>query len=71
MIGDIWAAQTNFGKHTKRSNMIKNLIVFLSLSGLMVMIYKLMNHGLGKRWDELGLIIFVLITMLIIISKDD
>jgi hypothetical protein len=51
--------------------MIKNLIVFLSLSGLMVMIYKLMNHGLGKRWDELGLIIFVLITMLLIISKDD
>ena len=71
MIGDIWAAQTNFGKHTKRSNMIKNLIVFLSLSGLMVMIYKLMNHGLGKRWDEVGLVIFVLITMLIVISKDD
>ena len=37
----------------------------------MVMIYKLMNHGLGKRWDELLLIIFFLITMLIIISKDD
>lgn len=37
----------------------------------MVMIYKLMNHGLGKQWDEVGLVIFVLITMLIVISKDD
>ena len=70
MIGDIWAAQTNFGKHTKRSNMIKNLIVFLSLSGLMVMIYKLMNHGLGKRWDELGLVLFVIILFLTIIKEE-
>lgn len=46
-------------------------MIFLSLSGLMVMLTKLLTHGLGKEWDEVGMIIFVLITMLLIVTKDD
>jgi hypothetical protein len=41
--------------------MIKNLIVFFSISGALVLIYNIMNRGLGKRWDELGLVLFVII----------
>ena len=71
MIGDIWVAQTNCGQHTKRNSMIKNLIVFLSLAGFLVMLTKVMTAGLGKQWDEVGLIIFMLIAMLLIISRED
>ena len=52
--------------------MIKNLIVYLSVAGLTVMLFKVMNTALGKQWDEVGLIIFMLITMLLIVdNKED
>jgi hypothetical protein len=51
--------------------MIKNIIVFLSLAGFLVMLTKVMTASLGKQWDEVGLIIFMLITMLLIVTHDD
>jgi hypothetical protein len=54
----------------KRSRMIKNLIVFFSISGAMVLLFNIMNKGLGKRWDELGLVLFVIILFLTIIKED-
>jgi hypothetical protein len=54
----------------KRSRMIKNLIIFFSISGAMVLLFNIMNKGLGKRWDELGLVLFVIILFLIIIKED-
>jgi hypothetical protein len=51
--------------------MIKNLIIYLSLAGLIVMVTKVMNSGLGKQWDEVGLIIFMLITMLLIVDHKE
>jgi hypothetical protein len=54
----------------KRSRMIKNLIVFFSISGALVLIYNIMNAGLGKRWDELGLVLFVIILFLTIIKEE-
>jgi hypothetical protein len=54
----------------KRSRMIKNLIVFFSISGAMVLLFNIMNKGLGKRWDELGLVLFVMILFLTIIKED-
>jgi len=52
--------------------MIKNLIIYLSVAGLTVMVTKVMSSGLGKHWDEVGLIIFMLITMLLIVdNKED
>jgi hypothetical protein len=54
----------------KRSRMIKNLIVFFSISGALVLIYNIMNRGLGKRWDELGLVLFVIILFLTIIKEE-
>ena len=53
-----------------RSRMIKNLIVFFSISGAMVLLFNIMNAGLGKRWDELGLVLFVIILFLTIIKED-
>ena len=53
-----------------RSRMIKNLIVFFSISGAMVLLFNIMNKGLGKRWDELGLVLFVIILFLTIIKED-
>jgi drug/metabolite transporter (DMT)-like permease len=50
--------------------MIKNLIVFFSISGALVLIYNIMNRGLGKRWDELGLVLFVIILFLTIIKEE-
>jgi uncharacterized membrane protein len=50
--------------------MIKNLIVFFSISGAMVLLFNIMNAGLGKRWDELGLVLFVIILFLTIIKED-
>jgi len=35
------------------------------------MLTKVMTAGLGKQWDEVGLIIFMLIAMLLIISRED
>ena len=54
----------------KRNRMIKNLIVFFSISGALVLIYNIMNKGLGKRWDELGLVLFVIILFLTIIKEE-
>jgi len=54
----------------KRSRMIKNLIIFFSISGALVLIYNIMNKGLGKRWDELGLVLFVIILFLTIIKEE-
>ena len=54
----------------KRRRMIKNLIVFFSISGALVLIYNIMNRGLGKRWDELGLVLFVIILFLTIIKEE-
>jgi hypothetical protein len=50
--------------------MIKKLIVFLSISGALVLLYNIMNQGLGKRWDELGLVLFVIILFLTIIKEE-
>ena len=50
--------------------MIKNLIVFFSISGALVLLFNIMNRGLGKRWDELGLVLFVIILFLTIIIKE-
>jgi hypothetical protein len=54
----------------KRSRMIKNLIIFFSISGAMVLLFNIMTKGLGKRWDELGLVLFVIILFLTIIKED-
>jgi hypothetical protein len=54
----------------KRSRMIKNLIIFFSISGAMVLLFNIMYKGLGKRWDELGLVLFVIILFLTIIKED-
>ena len=54
----------------KRSKMIKNLIVFFSISGALVLLFNIMNKSLGKRWDELGLVLFVIILFLTIIKED-
>lgn len=52
--------------------LIKNLILFLSMSGAMVLLFNIMNAGLGKRWDEVGLVIFVLIAALLLLdNKND
>jgi len=51
--------------------MIKNLIVFFSISGALVLIYNIMNKSLGKRWDELGLVLFVLITALLLLDNNN
>jgi uncharacterized membrane protein len=50
--------------------MIKRLIVFCSISGAMVLLYNIMNKSLGKRWDELGLVLFVIILFLTIIKEE-
>ena len=55
----------------KRNKMIKNLIVFFSISGALVLLFNIMNRGLGKRWDELGLVLFVIILFLTIIIKEE
>ena len=50
--------------------MIKNLIVFFSIGVAMVLLFNIMNKGLGKRWDELGLVFFVIILFLTIIKEE-
>jgi hypothetical protein len=54
----------------RRIKMIKNLIVFFSISGALVLLYNIMNKSLGKRWDELGLVLFVIILFLTIIKEE-
>jgi hypothetical protein len=48
--------------------LIKNLIIFFSLSGIMVFIYQIMGRGLGSKYDELGLALFMGIFLLMIIK---
>jgi len=50
--------------------MIRNLIVFFSISGALVFLYNVMNKSLGNRWDELGLVLFVIILFLTIIKEE-
>jgi hypothetical protein len=35
-----------------------------------MLLFNIMNAGLGKRWDELGLVLFVIILFLTIIKED-
>ena len=51
--------------------MIKNLLLFLGLAGAVLFAYQLMTHSLGKRWDELGLVIMIAMIFLLIIDHDD
>jgi hypothetical protein len=51
--------------------LIKNLIVFLSLSGIILFIYQIMNRALGSKYDELGLVLFTGIFILILITKEE
>ena len=60
----------NTETNRRRSRMIKRLIVFCSISGAMVLLYNIMNKSLGKRWDELGLVLFVIILFLTIIKEE-
>jgi hypothetical protein len=42
------------------------------MSGAMIFLFNIMNAGLGKRWDEIGLVIFVLIAALLLLdNKND
>lgn len=54
----------------RRIKMIRNLIVFFSISGALVFLYNIMNKSLGNRWDELGLVLFVIILFLTIIKEE-
>ena len=38
---------------------------------MLTMLTKVMTAGLGQQWDQVGLIIFMLIAMLLIISRED
>ena len=58
-------------KRTRMKKLIKNLVIFLSLGGAMVLLFNIMNTGLGKRWDEVGLVIFVLITALLLLDNNN
>ena len=49
---------------------IRNLIIFLSLSGAMLFAYNLIGNGLGRRWDELGLVILCALTFLLMLDYD-
>jgi hypothetical protein len=51
--------------------LIKSLLIFLSLSGAMIFVFNIMNAGLGKRWDEIGLVIFVLIAAILILDNNN
>ena len=51
--------------------LIKSLLIFLSMSGAMVLLFNIMNAGLGKRWDEIGLVIFVLIAALLLLDNNN
>ena len=51
--------------------LIKSLLIFLSLSGAMILVFNILNAGLGKRWDEIGLVIFVLIAAILILDNNN
>ena len=58
-------------KRSRMKKLIKTLILFLSLSGAMILLFNIMNAGLGKRWDEIGLVIFVLIAALLLLDNNN
>jgi len=51
--------------------MIRNFIVLLSIAGVLILLFSVMENGLGRRWDELGVIILLMITTLMVIDRDD
>jgi drug/metabolite transporter (DMT)-like permease len=51
--------------------LIKNLIIFFSLGGMMLFVYQIMGRGLGSKYDELGLALFVGIFLLILTTKEE
>ncbi len=58
-------------RRSRMKRLIKSLLIFLSISGAMVLLFNIMNAGLGKRWDEVGLVIFVLIAALLLLDNND
>ena len=58
-------------KRSRMKRLIKSLLIFLSLSGAMILVFNIMNAGLGKRWDEIGLVIFVLIAAILILDNNN
>jgi membrane protein YdbS with pleckstrin-like domain len=58
-------------KRSRMKRLIKSLLIFLSLSGAMIFVFNIMNAGLGKRWDEIGLVIFVLIAAILILDNNN
>ena len=58
-------------KRNRMKRLIKSLILFLSMSGAMILVFNIMNTGLGKRWDEIGLVIFVLIAAILILDNNN
>jgi len=51
--------------------LIKNLIIFFSLGGMMLFVYQIMGRGLGSKYDELGLALFMGIFLLILTIKEE
>jgi len=51
--------------------LIKDILIFLSLSGIILFIYQIMNRGLGAKYDELGLVLFTGIFILVLITKEE
>ena len=53
------------------SNFVKNIVVLLSLAGMMMFISKLFTQSIGPNWDIAGMVIFLIITLLVVTSNDD
>ena len=53
------------------SNFVKNIVVLLSLAGVMMFISKLFTQSIGSNWDIAGMVIFLMITLLVVTSSDD
>ena len=64
-------ARNQTQKRSRMKRLIKSLLIFLSLSGAMILVFNIMNAGLGKRWDEIGLVIFVLIAAILILDNNN
>jgi len=53
------------------SNFVKNIVLLLSLAGVMMFISKLFTQSIGPNWDIAGMVIFLMITLLVVTSSDD
>lgn len=53
------------------SNIVKNIVVLLSLAGAMIFISKLFTQSIGPNWDIAGMVIFLIITLLLLTNSDD